>query len=131
MKKPTITTPDTLIIAVWVDEGRAGITATLRTATNDVRPGVAQATGETLLALAGILEDLTAVKASNLLLLTNDGVLLQSLRRPWRFSAMHPTTWPPEYWTILRCCTAYCFSGAWQTMQAQNLQKARELWLQL
>ncbi len=128
--RPTIATPDTLILGAWVEDGVLALTATLRTAANEVRPGVLEATGDPLCTLARALQELAVLKTRNLLLLTNDDDLLRWFSSPFRYNDMHPSTWPPEFWRCLIQSTDYFLRGTWCVRRVDNLPKARDLWLQ-
>lgn len=130
MARPHIGTPDTLIVGAWVEDGVLAVTATHRTAAGEVHPSVAEMTGDPLMTLAKLLMGLDFLRARNLLLLTNDADLQRWFSSPFRYSDMHPGTWPPEYWACLMVCTGYCLRGNWTVQHVDNLPKARELWLQ-
>jgi hypothetical protein len=128
--KLTITTPDTLLVGVYIENDWAAITASLRPQAGDIRNDILLSTGEPYFELAKALVELAEVRARNLLILTTDADLYRRLHKPFCFSDAHPQEWPRPYWTILRECTSYGLYGAWRCLQVDDLPKARELWNQ-
>lgn len=124
----TIETPNTLLLGVYVQDGRAAITATLRNQSGELQAGVFEGTGQALPALARALVELEAVGADNMLLLTNSEALHTILSYPHRYNNEHPKTWPQSYWRILYESTKYCLHGRWKVQLVDDLPKARELW---
>jgi len=153
--KPTIDTPDTVVIGLYSLGGRACVTGALRTGAGDLRPDVlAVQAGAAWPALAGALADVLAIGARHLLVLTNDPGIADALTSPIRAPA--PTATRREYfapigandfgfsgtpgycvdvgyggdadhWETLRLL-AMRWPGRWRCQLVEDLPKARELW---
>ena len=143
--KPTISTPDTVVVGLYSLDGRATLTGALRTEDGDLRPDVlAVQGGGAWAALASALADVQTVAARHLLLLTNDPGIADALTPPIRAPA--PTAKRREYfarddwidvgyggdedhWQVLRL-VATVWAGRWRCQLVGDLPKARELWEQ-
>jgi hypothetical protein len=99
--KPTLTTPNTLLLGCWYEAARCGLVASLRSAEywlssaddgeivtelayrwgGDIRHDVGQWTGPLWPTLASALNDLTCVGCRHLLFIGNDPVLCHTLAR--------------------------------------------------
>lgn len=133
--KPTITTPDTLILGMWVEAGRAAVVGSVRKLDNFVEPDVVQATGVAWVALAEALSDARTMAVGNVVIVTNDAGIVAALSRK-------PNTWSrgmrvmvgfaspgadAAHWDALRILGGD-FGGHWSIYQSDNLPKARTLW---
>ena len=143
--KPTLSTPDTVVIGLYSLDGRAGVTGALRTEDGDLRTDVlASKGGAAWPALAGALADVQTVGTAHLLVLTNDRAIADALTPPIRAPA--PTATRREYfarddwidvgyggdadhWETLRLL-AMRWPGRWRCQLVGDLPKARELWEQ-
>ena len=143
--KPTLSTPNTVVIGLYSLDGRAGVTGALRTEAGDLRPDVlASKGGAAWAALAGALADVLTTGAQHLLVLTNDRTIADALTPPIRAPA--PTAKRREYfarddwidvgyggdadhWETLRLL-AMRWPGRWRCQLVDDLPKARELWEQ-
>ena len=125
--KPTTSTPNTIMVGVYIDHGQAAITVSLRSSNGQMRNDVFHATGEPYEQLARTLMEVRQVDALNLLILTNDAQLHRRLHRPFRYDDGDFMQWPKAWWRILTECTRYCFNGDWQCLLVNDLPKAREL----
>ena len=155
--KPTLSTPNTVVIGLYSLDGRAGVTGALRTEAGDLRPDVlASKGGAAWAALAGALADVLTTGAQHLLVLTNDRAIAEALTPPIRAPA--PTAKRREYfapikandfgfsgtpgywidvgyggdadhWETLRLL-AMRWPGRWRCQLVDDLPKARELWEQ-
>ncbi len=154
--KPTITTPDTLILGMWVEAGRAAVVGSVRKLDNFVEPDVVQATGMAWAALAEALSDARTMAVRNVVIVTNDSGIVAALsRKPntWnrgmRVMVGLPSPTPTErqrvflnrtdgsidvqwggdtaHWDALRILGGD-FGGHWSIYQSDNLPKARALW---
>ena len=150
--KPTITTPDTLILGTWVGNGRAAVVGAVRRLDNSVEHCVVEAYGTAW----AVLDEALVMGVRHVLIATNDVDLLAALRRK-------PTVYrhgmrimagltPPEpteqrrvflnrdmgsitvrfggdadHWHVLQRL-GMDFGGNWAIIQSDNLPKARELW---
>jgi hypothetical protein len=156
--KPTLDTPDTVVIGLYSLDGRACVTGALRTEAGDLRPDVLAAQGGAAWpALAGALADVLAIGAQHLLVLTNDAAIVDALTPPIRAPA--PTATRREYFAPIKAKPEFGFEGApgywidvgyggdadhWETLRllamrwpgrwrcqlVSDLPKARELWEQ-
>ena len=143
--KPTLDTPDTVVLGLYSLDGRACVTGALRTEDGDLRPDVlAIQGGAAWPALAGALADVLAIGAQHLLVLTNDRAIADALTPPIRAPA--PTATRREYfarddwidvgyggdehhWQVLRAL-GMKWAGRWRVQWVEDLPKARELWAQ-
>jgi len=143
--KPTLDTPDTVVIGLYSVDGTAAATGTLLTAAGDVRPDVL-AVGRTATwpALAAALGQAEPMLARHLLLLTNDAALVEALTPPIRAPAPTAThrewfgrnDWidvgyggDEHHWQVLRALGVQ-WAGRWRVQLVEDLPKARELWAQ-
>ena len=143
--KPTLTTPDTVVVGLYSQGGRVSLTGALRTEAGDLRPDVlAVQGGGTWAALAQALADVQTVGTAHLLLLTNDADLVAALTPPIRAPAPTAThrewfgrdDWidvgyggDADHWQVLRLLGVR-WAGRWRCQLVDDLPKARELWEQ-
>lgn len=143
--KPTLNTPDTVVVGLYSQDGRVSLTGALRTEAGDLRPDVlAMQGGGTWAALAQALADVQTVGTAHLLLLTNDADLVAALTPPIRAPAPTAThrewfgrdDWidvgyggDADHWQVLRLLGVR-WAGRWRCQLVDDLPKARELWEQ-
>jgi hypothetical protein len=143
--KPTLTTPDTVVVGLYSQGGRVSLTGALRTEIGALRPDVlAVQGGGTWAALAQALADVQTVGTAHLLLLTNDADLVAALTPPIRAPAPTAThrewfgrdDWidvgyggDADHWQVLRLLGVR-WAGRWRVQLVEDLPKARELWEQ-
>ena len=144
--KPTLDTPDTVVVGLYSVAGEAAATGTLLTLAGDVRPDVlAVGRAATWPALAAALGQAEPMLARHLLLLTNDAALVEALTPPIRApvptafadTPIFFTEWEigvgyggdEHHWQVLRLLGCV-WAGRWRVQLVEDLPKARELWAQ-
>lgn len=141
--KPTLTTPDTVVIGLYSAAGQACATGALRTWDGDLRPDVlAGGRAPLWAALAAALADVQAVDTAHVLLLTNDADIVAALTPPIRAPAPTAThrewfgrdDWvdvgyggDEHHWQVLRLL-GMRWAGRWRVQLVDDLPGARELW---
>ena len=134
--------PSALLLGIWVAEGRAAVTGSLRDARGDTLPDVLALGGEPWTVLVQALEAGALMEARNVVILSNDRALVQALSPP--ICPPKPdhtervfysrTEWvdvgvggDAQHWRAL-----YLLGGRWggrfKAVQVEDLPKARELW---
>ena len=139
-----IDAPNTLLLGVWVTEGRCAIVGSVRGEYGDMTPDVLACTGEPLAALAQALAEAEIIDVRNVVILSNDKALVSSLQRPFTPPAPDriETVWygrddrvdvgvggNAQHWQVLQKLGGR-WGGRFRAMQVSELPKARELWQQ-
>ena len=146
MLKPMISpaVPNALLLGIWVAEGRAAVTGSLRDARGETTPDVLTLAGEPWTALVQALEQAALMDVINVVILSNDAALVQSLSPP--FAPPKPdhtervwysrTEWADVgvggnavHWRALQLLGGR-WGGHFRAMVVEDLPKARELWEQ-
>lgn len=153
--KPTLLTPDTLILSMWCEDRTTAIVGSLRrdddTIVADVVTEVTVGKPCTTV-LCTTLDDVGMIGAKHLLILTNDRELVAMVRSPliapkadqverkwllgWGKEGQRgayvdlPFGGDAEHWRLLTmlCCGGW--AGRWRVQHNEQLTKARELWQQ-
>lgn len=149
--KPTLSTPNTLILGIWHAEGRCAVTGTLLDCQYETVPDVLTATGPTWDALAEALTIGAVIDVGHVLILSNDEGLVKALSPPfqaWRngepvtvhvpsllagrtvaAEAYTVTAYAPDpaHWQVLTML-GMRWGGNFRAMQVDDLPRARELW---
>jgi hypothetical protein len=140
--KPTLSTPNTLILGIWHADDRAAITGTLLDCQCEAVPDVLTATGPAWPALAEALTVAAAVDPAHVLILSNDAALVKALSPPFRPPT--PTAWQriwvakgeygnvglggdPAHWQVL-VALGMRWGGNFRAMQVDDLPRAQQLW---
>ena len=149
MNKPlSPTTPDALLLGLWVANGHAAATGAVRDWQGETVPDVLSLTGQPWTILAQALAAAECIDAGHILILTNAADLVRALSPPFRPPA--PTQsrrifysreewvdvgWGASdgegaaHWQALRLLGGR-WGGRFRAMQVDDLPKARELWAQ-
>jgi hypothetical protein len=140
--KPTLDTPNTLILGIWHAEAHCAITGTLLDCQYETVPDVLTATGQAWPALAAALTTAAVIDPAHVLLLSNDEALVKALSPPFRPPA--PTAWKrvwvakgeygnvglggdPYHWQVL-VALGTRWGGNFRAMQVDDLPRAKQLW---
>lgn len=121
--KPTLETPSTIVLALWVADGRATCTAVLRADSSEVTVLKFEAWGEPWATLATALEVTQVVKARHCVLVSNWDALFASVA-PLRLGKHGDAHWQ----VIALLATRY--AGRYAAMKAETLPRTEEAWKQ-
>lgn len=125
--KATLSTPNTLFLALFTKAPGSILLGTLRTITEPVQVMEDKAKdGVELLAFG--LRDAKALAAEHLVIYTNDAQVLGLYRPPIRLeptSAQRQHLYVPLQWEILRL---FCLYMTWQVIETNALPNAKKLW---
>lgn len=139
-----IDAPNTLLLGVWVAEGRCAIVGSVRGEYGDMTPDVLACAGEPWTALAQALAEAEVIDVRNVVILSNDKALTSSLQRPFTPPAPDriEAVWygrgdrvdvgvggNAKHWQVLQKLGGR-WGGRFRVMQVSELPKARELWQQ-
>lgn len=135
-----VTDENTLLLGIWVADGRCGIVGSVRTVGGEVVTDAVRRAGATWRAIADALADAQAIGAGRWVLLVNDATLRATLagkRAPTptqtKTVKVGQEQWTVQYggdadhWEVLRRLGAH---GRWTVLQSTKLEKAREVWQQ-
>lgn len=140
----TLVTPNTLLLGVWLAAGRAAITGSLLNLDGETTPDVLTLAGEPWTALVQALEQAAIMDTANVVILSNDAVLVGALSPPFAPPApdhtervwYSRTEWADvgvggnaQHWRTL-CLLGGRWGGHFRAMVVDDLPKARELWEQ-
>lgn len=151
--KPTLTTPDTLILSIWQADRTTAIVGSLRrdddTIVADVLTGVTVNEPCTTV-LCTTLAEVALIGAKHLLILTNDRSLAAMLSTPliapkadqverkwllgWGKEGQRgayvdlPFGGDAEHWRLIEMLAVGQWAGCWRVQYNDQLTKARELW---
>lgn len=156
--KPTLTTPDTLLLGMWVEGQRAAIVGTLVREDEEIITEVTHWVGgwagvyKEWATLVNVLKDAAIVGSKHLLIVSNDAALVRALTPPLRAPAADQVErkwllgWGKEgqrggyvempfggdaaHWDAIRLLAAGPWAGRWRVVWSDKLEKARELWRQ-
>ena len=134
-------TPDAILLGVWLAEGRAAITGSVRSCAGDTTPDVLALSGQPWTALVQALGQAALVGVSNVVILSNDAGLVGALSPP--FKAPTPTRtermwhsrtdWTDvgvggdaEHWQAL-CLLGGSGGGHFRAVQVEDFPNARGL----
>lgn len=137
-----VTTEDTLLLGVWVAEGRAAVTGALIDVDGNTVPDALALCAPLWPALAQALKAGEQMDVRHVFLFTNDGTLVQALSPP--FAPPAPTgtkrVWysrteftdvgtggDPHHWQALRLLGGR-WGGRFRVRQAADIPGARALW---
>ena len=137
-----IALPNTLLLGIWLAEGRAAVTAAIRDARGNTLPDVLALAGGPWTALVQALEQAEIMDVANVVILSNDAALVQALSPP--FAPPKPTrterVWysrtewadvgvggDAQHWQAL-CLLGGKWGGRFRVVLVEDLPKARELW---
>jgi len=140
--KPTLTTPNTLILGVWHADNRCAIIGTLLDCQYETVPDVLSATGSAWPALAQALTVAETIDPAHVLIFSNDVALVEALSPP--FHAPAPSAWrrvwvakgeygnvgvggDPPHWQVLTMLGMH-WGGNFRAMQVDDLPRAKQLW---
>ena len=142
------TTPDALLLGLWVANGHAAATGAVRDWQGNTVPDVLSLTGQPWTILAQALAAAECIDAGHILILSNDADLVRALSPPFRPPAPMQTRrifysreewvdvgWGASdgegaaHWQALRLLGGR-WGGRFRAMQVDDLPKARELWAQ-
>jgi hypothetical protein len=136
--------PGTILLGVWLAEGRAAITGSLTDMAGDTVPDVLAHTGDGWTTLVQALSDAAVMGAGSVLILTNSTTLVRALSPPFAPPAHDRTErvwWSKgdytdvgvggnaQHWRVL-CELGGRWGGRFKVAQVDDLPKARELWQQ-
>lgn len=145
--KPTIDTPDTLILGAYSEAGTAAVVGSYRTSAGDLRTEVVTATGTPWEALAAALAAAAVMLPANVLIFSNDAALVAALNPPFKPPAATETVkvWysgtklekalpvnvgyggNAEHWQCLAALGG-TYGGRFGATLVSDLKKAKELW---
>ena len=152
--KPTLTTPDTLLLGMWVEGQRAAIVGTLVREDEEIITEVTHWAGlyKEWATLVDVLKDAAIVGSKHLLIVSNDAALVRALTPPLRAPAADQVDrkwllgWGKEgqrggyvdmpfggdaaHWAAIWLLAAGPWAGRWRVVWSDKLEKARELWRQ-
>ena len=138
------TTPDALLLGLWVANGHAAATGAVRDWQGNTVPDVLSLTGQPWTILAQALAAAECIDAGHILILSNDADLVRALSPPFRPPAPTQTRrifysreeWvdvgyggDSQQWQALQMLGGR-WGGRFRAMQVDDLPKARELWAQ-
>ena len=142
------TTPDALLLGLWVANGHAAATGAVRDWQGNTVPDVLSLTGQPWTILAQALAAAECIDAGHILILSNDADLVRALSPPFRPPAPMQTRrifysreewvdvgWGASdgegaaHWQALRLLGGR-WGGRFRAMQVDDLPKAREMWEQ-
>ena len=138
------TTPDALLLGLWVANGHAAATGAVRDWQGNTVPDVLSLTGQPWTILAQALTTAEQCDVGNVIILSNDANLVRALSPPFRPPAPTRTRrifysreeWvdvgyggDPQHWQAL-CLLGGRWGGRFRAMQVEDLPKARDLWAQ-
>ena len=138
------TTPDALLLGLWVANGHAAATGAVRDWQGNTVPDVLSITGQPWTILAQALEEAERIDAGNVVILSNNADLVRALSPPFRPPAPTQTRrifysreeWvdvgyggDSQQWQALQMLGGR-WGGRFRAMQVDDLPKARELWAQ-
>ena len=140
------TTPDALLLGLWVANGHAAATGAVRDWQGEPVPDVLACTGQPWTVLVQALTAAEHIDVANVVILTNDVDLVRALSPPFRPPApsrsqrifYSRSEWvdvgwgagsdeDAAHWQALRLLGGR-WGGRWRVMQVEDLPKARELW---
>ena len=144
-----IDAPSTLLLGVWLAEGRAALTGSLVSDYGDTLPDVVQLAGEPWTVLVQALEQAALMDVRHVVILTNAAALVGSLSPPFAAPKpdrmeridMAPFLWLKAewrqapvggyapHWRVLQLLGGQ-WGGRFKTIQVDDLPKTRELWQQ-
>lgn len=142
--KPTIETPNTVILGVYSDGATAGIVGSFRTMGGILRTEVLTAAGPVLAALHTALDAAAALDAGNLVIFSNDAALVAALSPPFRPPAADRAErhWfgkgdftdagyggNADHWACLAELGGR-YGGRFNAIKVDDLQRAKEVWQQ-
>lgn len=119
--KPTLETPSTIVLALWVASDRAACTAVLRADSSDVTVLKFEAWGEPLATLAKALEVTQVVKAKHCVIVTNWDALFASV------APLHLGDQGDAHWQVI-ALLATRYAGRYAAMKAETLPRTEEAW---
>jgi hypothetical protein len=126
--KATLSTPNTLFVALWTDGKNSAVVGSLRTDGGEMLPVLATTGDEPYATLAHCLDDVRAVAARHIVLYTNSAMVANTYRAPIRLEPTAPDRqhlYDPHKWSIL---SNLCRYASWQIVHTKNLPKAQQLW---
>ena len=142
------TTPDALLLGLWVANGHAAATGAVRDWQGNTVPDVLSLTWQPWTILAQALAEAQCIDAGNVVILSNDAGLVRALSPPFRPPAptqsrrifFSRTEWVDvgwgasdgegaAHWQALRLLGGR-WGGRFRAMQVDDLPKAREMWEQ-
>ena len=142
------TTPDALLLGLWVANGHAAATGAVRDWQGNTVPDVLSLTGQPWTILAQALAAAECIDAGHILILSNDADLVRALSPPFRPPAPMQTRrifysreewvdvgWGASdgegaaHWQALRLLGGR-WGGRFRAMVVEDLPKAREMWEQ-
>ena len=138
------TTPDALLLGLWVANGHAAATGAVRDWQGNTVPDALALTGEPWTILAQALAAAECIDAGHILILSNDADLVRALSPPFRPPAPTQTRrifysreewvdvgWggDPQQWQALQLLGGR-WGGRFRAMVVEDLPKAREMWEQ-
>ena len=138
------TTPDALLLGLWVANGHAAATGAVRDWQGETVPDVLAYTGQPWTVLVQALTEAERIDAGRILILTNAVDLVRALSPPFRPPAptqtrrifFSRTEWvdvgwggDAQHWQALQMLGGR-WGGRFRAMQVDDLPKARELWQQ-
>ncbi len=141
--KPSSTAPNTLLLGVYVQDGRAALLGTLRTADGALRTECVANVGQTWEVLAAALAEADVIGADHVVMLTPCADLVTALQRPFTppAGAEHKRVWvakgeyatgtlggDPAHWAVLQWLGMH--GGQWAIYAVDDLPKVRERWEQ-
>ena len=141
---PSPAAPDTFLLGIWSDAGRAAATGALRNWQGETLPDVLELTGQPWTVLVQALAEAAQIDVGNVVILTNDAGLVRALSPPFTPPAptqrqrifYSRTEWVDvgwggdvEQWQALQLLGG-TWGGRFRAMQVDDLPKARELWEQ-
>ena len=136
------TTPDALLLGLWVANGHAAATGAVRDWQGNTVPDVLSLTGQPWTILAQALAAAECIDAGHILILSNDADLVRALSPPFRPPAPTQTRrifysrevcvdvgWggDPQHWQALQLLGGR-WGGRFRAMLVEDLPKAREMW---
>ena len=142
------TTPDALLLGLWVANGHAAATGAVRDWQGNTVPDVLSLTGQPWTILAQALTTAEQCDVGNVIILSNDAALVRALSPPFRPPTPTQTRrifysreewvdvgWGASdgegtaHWQALRLLGGR-WGGRFRAMLVDELPKARELWAQ-
>jgi hypothetical protein len=143
--KPTLDTPDTLILGVYSDGATAGIAGVMRDRYGTLLADILEGSGRPWAALHAALDTAKVLIPSNVLIFSNDAVLVAALTPPFRPPPPAATQrhWfgkgdfidaqyggDADHWACLAELGG-TYGGRFGAMKVDDLKRAKEIWQQL
>ena len=150
--KPTLTTPDAIIISLWFADPCSAAACSWRRADGTVQPGVIECARlcKPYTMLVDVLQTAQAIGALHLVIVSNDRELVQALTPPLRAPTpdqiehrwllgwgaegqrggyVHiPYGGDPDHWFVLRLLGCGLWAGRWRALWSDKLERAKGLW---